>query len=170
MCSMSNQYINFYTCLYDIIFGYEEKVVKFFTEDYTRDYDIYNEMIFNDFNYQYPFGPCDIVGDFLDVSHLSDLQPEPHDGTKRFSAPMHQINDSYFRRGQNPDGWSPGACSSAQVQIALGELCQLTGRVGVKYPGDEVEGKDLPLVGMAGKLQVEKTDTIEIDFRSVFQE
>lgn len=65
MNSMSNQYINFYTCLYDIIFGYEEKVVKFFTEDYTRDYDIYNEMIFNDFNYQYPFGPCDIVGDLF---------------------------------------------------------------------------------------------------------
>ena len=64
-----------------------------------------------------------------------------------------QINDGDFRRSENPDRRPPGACPAADVQ-ALTTVTGESSRIGKGHSRYQPKGKDLPLVGMTGKLEV----------------
>src|SRR5665647_612728 len=83
---------------------------------------------------------------------------------------MYQVDDRYLRRRQEADGRPPGAGAGAQVKKAAAQLGELTGPLGIKQPGDQVEGKDLSFVSMAGKLEVKKSQTVRINLRPMLEQ
>ena len=69
---------------------------------------------------------------------------------------MAHLEYGHFRRSKKPDGWPPGAGPPADVKQSPPPRPAEAGLDGIKQPGHQIEGKKLPLVYMAGKLQIEK--------------
>ena len=83
---------------------------------------------------------------------------------------MHQVDDGHLRRRQHTDGRAPGAGAAAQVEESAVQSGELAGLLGIKKPGEQIEGHYLALVGMAGKLEIKKAQAVGINIGPVLEQ
>jgi len=81
--------------------------------------------------------------------------------------PTHQINDRHLGRGQESHGRAPGTTAPVAVdKRPLPKVCE-PAVVRVEEPGKDLEREELPIVGVAGKLEIKTAHGVLADHRPV---
>ena len=86
------------------------------------------------------------------------------------SLPRDEIDDRDLRRREKADGGAPGPRPSADMQKGVLGQSVVTAVEGKEAACDQAEGKDLPPMGMAGELEVERTGRVVFNQGLMFEQ
>jgi hypothetical protein len=89
---------------------------------------------------------------------------------ERLSLSGHQVNHRNLRRGEKPHRWTPGSRPPTDVEQGAVRQAIIPAMKGKNQTGDQTEWKNLPLVGVAGELEIEGPGGVLLYDRLVLEE